>query len=152
MFSGPLTGRKVFAIFAGAFGVIILVNLTLAFNAVKTFSGLEVPNSYVASQTFDARRDAQEALGWTVTARVDGDYLHLRFTDADGADVRVASLAATVGRATTVAQDQTPEFTFNGSEYIAKANLGPGNWNIRLQATSLDKVLFAQRLALYVTE
>ncbi len=46
-----------------AFAVIIAVNLVLAFKAVRTFPGLEVENSYVASQTFDAERTAQEALG-----------------------------------------------------------------------------------------
>ena len=50
--------------FSMAFGVIIAVNLTLAFNAVRTFPGLEVKNSYVASQSFDADRAAQNALGW----------------------------------------------------------------------------------------
>ena len=52
-----LTGWHVLAIFTAAFGVIIGVNLTLAFNAVATFPGLETGNSYVASQSFDARRD-----------------------------------------------------------------------------------------------
>ena len=66
-----LTGWHVLAIFTAAFGVIIGVNLTLAFNAVATFPGLETGNSYVASQSFDARRDAQQALGWTVTATAD---------------------------------------------------------------------------------
>ena len=54
--------------FVAAFGVIIGVNLVLALSAVRTFPGLEVKNSYVASQTFDERRAAQEALGWTVSA------------------------------------------------------------------------------------
>ena len=59
---GQISGRHVFAGFALAFGVIISVNLTLAYNAVQTFPGLEVANSYVASQQFDANRAAQEAL------------------------------------------------------------------------------------------
>ena len=58
-----LTGWHVLAIFVGAFGVIIGVNVALAWNAVATFPGLEVDNSYIASQTFDDRREAQEALG-----------------------------------------------------------------------------------------
>ena len=56
-----LTGWHVLAIFVGAFGVIIGVNVALAWNAVATFPGLEVDNSYIASQTFDDRREAQEA-------------------------------------------------------------------------------------------
>ena len=63
-----LTGKHVLMIFAGAFGVIISVNLVLAYSAIKTFPGLEVKNSYVASQTFNERKAAQEALGWNVSA------------------------------------------------------------------------------------
>ncbi|MEL7345657.1 MAG: FixH family protein, partial [Pseudomonadota bacterium] len=47
-----LTGWHVFGMFALAFGIIISVNMTLAFQAVRTFPGLEVKNSYVASQAF----------------------------------------------------------------------------------------------------
>lgn len=44
-----LTGRHVLLMFVAGFGIIIAVNLTLAFSAVRTFPGLEVKNSYVAS-------------------------------------------------------------------------------------------------------
>lgn len=63
-----IKGWHVFTGFAGAFSIIITVNLTLAFQAVRTFPGLEVRNSYVASQTFDADRTAQLGLGWDVSA------------------------------------------------------------------------------------
>jgi nitrogen fixation protein FixH len=66
MMFNPLTGPKVFAMFAIGFGIIITVNLTLAFQAVATFPGLETRNSYVASQSFDRDKRAQDALGWTV--------------------------------------------------------------------------------------
>ena len=62
-----IKGWHVFTGFALAFGVIIAVNLTLAFQAVRTFPGLEVKNSYVASQSFEQERrdqvDAQPAEG-----------------------------------------------------------------------------------------
>ena len=70
MTAKPLTGRKVFLMFAAAFSVIIGVNLILAYKAVTTFPGLEVKNSYVASQSFDAERAAQLALGWDIGAEV----------------------------------------------------------------------------------
>ena len=65
-----IKGWHVFGVFAAAFSVIIAVNLTLAYNAVHSFPGLEVKNSYVASQSFDVDRKAQEALGWEVSATV----------------------------------------------------------------------------------
>ncbi len=95
-----LTGRKVFAIVASAFGVIIAVNLLLAYKAVTTFPGLEVPNSYVASQTWDAERAAQKALGWELAAEYDhaAQALELTFTDAAGRPAPLTALSVLVGR------------------------------------------------------
>jgi nitrogen fixation protein FixH len=146
-----LTGRHVFLIFAGAFGTIIAVNLFLAYSAVSTFPGLEVKNSYVASQEFNERKAAQEALGWEVSATHGGGVLRLTISDAEGQPVRVASLDATVGRATHVAEDQQPEFHFDGRGYVAPVTLAPGNWNIRMVAEAPDGTAFQQRVVL-VTE
>jgi nitrogen fixation protein FixH len=143
-----ITGKHVLIIFVAAFGIIIGVNLVLAVSAVRTFPGLEVDNSYVASQTFDERRAAQEALGWTVSARHKGGLLILSITDDSGAPVRVAKLDATVGRATHVADDVTPDFRYDGSAYVAPVELGEGNWNIRMEAIAGDGTLFEQRVVL----
>ncbi len=58
----PLTGWHVLAMLVAFFGVIIGVNLTMAYFANSTWSGLVVANGYVASQSFDkdlARARAQ---------------------------------------------------------------------------------------------
>jgi nitrogen fixation protein FixH len=143
-----LTGKHVAMIFVGAFGVIISVNLLLAFSAVKTFPGLEVKNSYVASQTFDDRRMAQEALGWDVGAHHENGILRLSINDAEGRPVRVAKLEATVGRATHVFDDVEPDFRFDGQGYVAEVPLGDGNWNIRMSAIAGDGTPFEQRVVL----
>lgn len=147
-----LTGRHVALIFVGAFSIIIAVNLTLAFSAVKTFPGLEVKNSYVASQKFDQRKAEQQALGWSVRAEAKGGQLVLFVTDAAGAPVEVANLKATLGRATHVKDDSEPEFLFNGASYVAPVDLSPGNWNIRMVAEAKDGTVFRQRVVLYVPE
>ncbi|PKQ12330.1 MAG: nitrogen fixation protein FixH [Alphaproteobacteria bacterium HGW-Alphaproteobacteria-1] len=151
MVERKLTGRHVFFIFSGAFGTIIAVNLFLAYSAVSTFPGLEVKNSYVASQEFNERKAAQEALGWDVRATHGGGVLRLAIIDAEGQPVRVASLDATVGRATHVAEDQRPDFHFDGRGYVAPVTLAPGNWNIRMVAKASDGTAFQQRVVL-VTE
>ncbi len=143
-----ITGRHVLIGFVAAFGVIIGVNLFLAYSAVSTFPGLEVANSYVASQEFDTRRDAQEALGWTVDASHHDGVLTLAITGADGAPVGVAQLDAVLGRATHVRDDMTPDFTFNGTAYLAPVDLAPGNWNIRMTALAPDGTEFQQRVVL----
>ena len=144
------TGKHALAVFVAAFGVIIAVNLVLAYSAVKTFPGLEVRNSYVASQDFNERLQEQQALGWEINAEVTGGLLVLRITDQTGSPIEVAELQAVVGRATHVKDDFFPDFTFDGIAYAAPASLGKGNWNIRLVAKAKDGTEFAQRVPLYV--
>lgn len=145
-----LTGRHVLMIFGGAFGVIISVNMLLAYSAVSTFPGLEVKNSYVASQQFNDRKAAQEALGWTVRADAVAGQVVLQITDAQGAPVRVGALQAVIGRATHVGDDITPEFIFDGARYVAPVDLGAGNWNIRMTALAEGGTTFSQRVILHV--
>lgn len=147
-----ITGRHVLLGFVGAFGVIITVNMTLAVSAVTTFPGVEVKNSYIASQSFDDRRAAQEALGWDVHARHAGGLLRLHITDASGTPVEVKALNATVGRATHVKDDVKPSFLFDGEAYVAPVPLGDGNWNIRMLAEAVDGTVFEQRVVLIKDE
>lgn len=140
-----IKGWHVLTGFCLAFGVIISVNLALAYNAVRTFPGLEVSNSYVASQVFDKNREAQLALGWDVSAELNGDVLSL-FIKKDGAAIAPLIEKATFGRATHVGQDQTPVFEFDGQALRAVINGGAGNWNLRLRARSENGTLFEQRV------
>lgn len=140
-----LDGRHVVMMFAVGFGIIIAVNLTLAFNAVRTFPGVEVRNSYVASQFYDRDRKAQEALGWDVSAALSQNRLALRILQA-GHPIAPTIESAVFGRATSVMSDQTPVFTFDGVSHVATVIGGPGNWNLRLVARAADGTLFRQRV------
>ena len=144
-----ITGRHVFIGFVAAFSVIIGVNLVLAYSAVSTFPGLEVKNSYVASQKFDERKAAQEALGWTIKAELQGQELVLSITDAEG-PVEVRELTAVLGRPTHVKDDSEPDFVFNGTAYVAPMELNDGNWNIRMLAIAKDGTEFRQRVQMFV--
>jgi nitrogen fixation protein FixH len=144
------TGRHMLMIMVGAFGIIIAVNLTMAFNAVGTFPGVEVKNSYVASQNFDKNRASQQALGWTTDVRLEDGVLHLVFTVADGQPVRAELLSVTLGRSTHVRDDQTPPFRWTGRDFTAPVSLAGGNWNIRLLAQAEDGTQFKQRMVFYV--
>lgn len=142
----PITGRKVALIFCSAFAVIIGVNLVLAFNAVSTFPGLEVKNSYVASQAFEEDRAAQIALGWDVSATVSDDELRLSVLK-DGVPVQPDIQSAVFGRATSVAEDQFPTFRFDGTAFVAAIKpAAKGNWNLRLVARAEDGTIFKQRI------
>ncbi|MEM0949286.1 MAG: FixH family protein [Pseudomonadota bacterium] len=145
-----LTGRHVLIITVAAFGTIMAVNFVLAWQAVATFPGLEVKNSYVASQSFDRDRAAQEGLGWDVSARIEDGKLTLTILDAGGVPVRPDALSATLGRATHVADDRTPAFAFDGLAYVAPVDLAYGYWNLRVQARAADGTEFRQRIELFV--
>ncbi|SNT71684.1 Nitrogen fixation protein FixH [Paracoccus seriniphilus] len=149
MMRRELTGRHVLMITVAAFGVIIGVNVVMAVKAVGTFPGLEVANSYVASQSFDRERAAQDALGWTTTADYDGEWLTLTITDADGLPAPVENLKVIVGRPTHVRADQTPEFVYRNGAFHAPLSLSPGAWNIHVTGTAPDGTEFRQRLDHY---
>lgn len=145
-----IRGHHVLIGFIGAFGVIIAANVTLAVNAISTFPGLEVKNSYEASQVFDREKAAQLALGWTVTAEVDGGELRVTITDAEGRPVNPPELTGIFGKATTVKEDVTPEFTYVNGFHVAHVPASPGNWNLRMKAVAEDGTVFKQRIPLFV--
>ncbi|KMK67531.1 FixH family protein [Puniceibacterium sp. IMCC21224] len=150
--TGPLTGRHVLAIFCGCFSVIIGVNLTLAYQAVSTFPGLEVPNSYVASQTFDVDRTAQDALGWEVEARLDRHDLRLDLTGPDGAPVQPVIASAVLGRATHVADDRELALNWTGTGFVARVHLDRGYWVLRLHLLAADGTGFKRNITLFQPE
>lgn len=139
------TGRHMLIVTVGAFSVIIAVNVLMAFKAVSTFPGLEVDNSYVASQEFNKKRAAQESLGWTFSHLYDRGQMKLAFTDAAGNPVEVAELSVLIGRTTDAGDDTRPVFTWLNGIYEADVPLAPGPWMIRVTAKSRDGILFEKR-------
>ncbi|MBE2275650.1 MAG: FixH family protein [Rhodobacteraceae bacterium] len=140
-----LKGSHVLAIAVGAFGIIIGVNLLMAYKAISTFPGLEVENSYVASQEFDRLRAAQKDLGWSFDYGYQAGRLTLAFTDKAGTPLQVGELEVLVGRTTEAKDDVTPEFTWLNGSYEATVPLQPGRWMIRIRAKSADGTLFQKR-------
>lgn len=146
----PLTGRKVLAIAVTFFGIIILVNMFMAFSAVRTFPGLEVKNSYVASQQFDARARAQRALGWDVSASIVPGGVQLVIRDEAGALVTPVLLDARIGHPTNAAHDQVLGFSETAEGLFAPALLANGPWRLFLLATAADGTEYSSRLQLIV--
>lgn len=149
---GEITGRQVFAFTASAFGIIIAVNVVMAYKAISTFPGLEVQNGYIASQTFDAERKAQEALGWTLSHSYRSGALELDFRDAAGSPAVVTHLDVLVGRTTESKDDTRPEFHREGGVFVADVTLPKGKWMLKVEAQAADGTLFRQRLDLSVRD
>ena len=139
-----LTGRGAALVACGAFGVIIAVNALLAVLAVDTFAGTVVDNSYVSSQSFDDDAKAQRALGWTVDPRVVAGRLEIVFTDTAGQPIRPATIAVTVGRPGTNADDITQEVEETDQGYVVAHELDAGAWRAEIRAEAADGTRFRQ--------
>lgn len=145
----PLNGRRILTIFVGLFAVIIGANVVMAIQAISTFPGLEVKNSYVASQQFDDDRAAQEALGWRAEPSYDGKALALKISDRQGLPAPVQALRVTISRPTQKRDDVSPEMRYSGGLWVADLALAPGAWVVHLEADAPDGTVFRQRLAHY---
>ncbi|WP_339108983.1 FixH family protein [Thioclava sp. GXIMD4216] len=150
MMTRELTGKHVLVTVVGAFSVIIGVNIFMAYNAISSFPGLEVTNSYVASQQFDTLRAAQQALGWTVEPLYENGQLSFRLTDKEGLPAPVSRFSALVGRTTMSREDVTPQFRRVNGAYLADLTLAPGAWLVHLDAVAADGTAFRQRIDLFV--
>lgn len=132
------TGWHMLAWLVAFFGVVISVNLTLAYFANSTWSGLVVENGYVASQSFDkdlAKAKAQDALGWTVGLTHTDSRLRLTFADNEQQKIEGLAIAGKLRRPTSEVFDQTLTFAHAGAGvYSAPAELAPGLWEVEVDA------------------
>lgn len=150
----PLTGRKVLAITVAFFGVVIAVNVGMAYQAVRTFPGLEeeTGNGYDESQAFDTIMREQRALGWSIGLGYSNKVMTVTFQGKDGAVPQVGKIDVLVGRPTEAADDQRPIFAQNGPVFTGPVTLAPGKWMVKINALATDGTEFHQRLSLIVTE
>lgn len=139
------TGWHFFLIMLSAFGVIITANVTLAYFALGSFPGLNVANTYVASQQFDAKRQAQEDLGWSSQVTYDDGVLILNLREQDGALVVPEKISIRIGSATTAQEDQTLTPILHGDHYRALVALPHGNKVIFVTSMAKDGTVFTQR-------
>lgn len=129
----PFTGWHMALILIAFFAVVIGVNLFMARNAIGTFGGVVVDNSYVASQNFNRWLDAEKVqgqLGWTVAAsrRDDGRIA----VQADGPRA-AATLAGEARHPLGREPDQALQFTHTGGGlYVSRDPLPAGRWTLRL--------------------
>ncbi|MEM9733372.1 MAG: FixH family protein [Pseudomonadota bacterium] len=135
--NGNFTGWHMFGVLCLFFGTIITVNMTLAFNAATTWTGLMVKNTYVESQRFDTRRDElapQHKLGWTAKAEVAEKVLRISLKAPNDVPVANAILTGELGRPVHEGEDRTIAFQAVGTGYESAVSLKPGMWRVQLKA------------------
>lgn len=140
------TGKHMLAIMVAFFGVIITVNLVMARFAVTTWSGLVVPNTYVASQEFNGRAAqsrAIAALGYQAELSSNADGLSIVFTDDKGAAAFADSIFVQLRR--PVGTDQDREMVLMRDPdgiFRATGSLAEGEWIATVTATRNNETLY----------
>lgn len=137
------TGRHMWYLAIGFFGVIIAVNITLAVLSSATWTGLVVSNSYVASQEFEDKRiahEAQLAAGWDATFTYAPGLATLTVVDAAGKPVELGTATLQINRPVGGHDDQAVTFdrTATGG-YVAALTLEPGVWEAMVRAAETSQ-------------
>jgi nitrogen fixation protein FixH len=132
------TGRHMLAAMVAFFGVIVAVNLTMATFAMKSWTGLVVQNSYVASQEFNDRAAAgraRAALGWQSDLAYSNGELRYTLVHGNGSTVALTDVQVALGRPAYEADDTTIALAPTGAGgFGSSIELGDGQWIVRVSA------------------
>ena len=132
------TGRHMAILIVSFFGVIIAVNIVLAVFATRSWTGLVVKNSYVASQDFNklqAKTDRQKAKGWQSELVVEKTGVVLRFRDREGESLSGLRVTAKMQRPSHENDDHELSFRENGpGQFVYRGDIALGLWNLRIVA------------------
>ena len=156
-----LTGRDVFLMLVGFFGLMTVANIFLVYHALQSWTGLEVASSYSASQSYQQQLDAaaeQAALGWHVTSSVGRDdngniIVTAHIEDDSGYGLSDAEVAGVLVRPTQTAMDTELEFHPVGTsgDFVALVeDLTPGAWDLRLEVSDSNGNQFRSRNRLLI--
>lgn len=142
MMPRQITGRHVLVYMVLFFGVIIAANLTMAYFATGSWTGLVVENSYVASQQYNAvlaDAERQKALGWKHEFSIEGGKISFTLKDAEGHLVPLDGVTIHAGHPATEIHDRTMELTKAlGGTYEIPNDLPAGAWNFEIRAAVRD--------------
>lgn len=137
------------------FGVIIAVNLTMATLASRSWTGLVVKNSYVASQEFNsklAQARAQKLRGWSSEVKYQQGSLSFSLKDKDGRTIKAGPVLVKIGRPAFEQEDQVYTLSRSGDGVFSKdLALNSGPWALEIEAEA-NGVPFRRNLRFLVDE
>ncbi|TIQ38516.1 MAG: cytochrome oxidase [Mesorhizobium sp.] len=138
------TGRHMLISILAFFGVVIGVNVTMATLAQKSWTGLVVENTYVASQQFneEAKKGrAQAALGWTGKLTIASGEVRYGLVDSRGKPVPLHGVRMLFRHPAYEAEDETLTLAAtsgvspaNTREFAARHAPKDGVWIVEIDA------------------
>jgi nitrogen fixation protein FixH len=125
------TGRHMLLIMLGFFAVVLVANLTMVYFARQSWTGLVVRNSYVASQEFNEKTDAQiKAAEIDAHIRLAGEDVIVTLTGKKGEAVRADAVVLNVGRPSHEGEDSSiPLLPRGDGSFAARHGLDRGQWS-----------------------
>jgi nitrogen fixation protein FixH len=144
------TGWHMLGVMALFFGTIISVNLVMAWNASRSWSGLVVQNSYVASQQFNgkvAESRAFAASGIKGRLMAEPGFIRYVLTRRGGSEGRVDKVVAVFKRPVEEHEDVriVLERAGNGL-FVAAGDLKPGQWIADVTAMAGEEIVYRQAI------
>ena len=142
------------AIMVAFFGVIISVNVFMAGSAIRTWTGLVVENSYVASQQFNTKLTnarQQAAMGWQGGLVYDENELRFTLNDGEGMPLMAQNVSIALSRPIGTKGDQQLTLTQSkDGSYIAPVTLASGVWNAAIVVSFDDQADYEHHARLNV--
>ncbi|MBD9372618.1 FixH family protein [Rhizobium sp. ARZ01] len=149
------TGWHMLGIMLLFFGTIIAVNVVMAWNAVSSWSGLVVQNTYVASQQFNGKVEQAKAFAASglegALAIADGRVSY-SLHDREGAPVTADSVTITFKRPVEEREDfELVLVAESGGNYSAMREMTAGQWIADISTVRGGEKIFHQTIRLVVT-
>jgi nitrogen fixation protein FixH len=154
--SKPFTGWHMLAILVAFFGVVISVNVLMAFYASSSWSGLISKDTYVASQDFNI--EAAKARVWAAEGFRGAFVVKTRTLEyrLQGPSTKIAGLreiSAMFHRPVGEKQDFTVKLKKTGDGFFtADHDLAAGQWIVDLAAIENGKIIFHQAERIFIAE
>ncbi len=158
----PFTGRHMLAILVSFFGVVISVNVLMAWYANSSWSGLISKDTYVASQDFNieaAKAHAWAAEGFKGQFTVKDRLLEYTLQGPEARIGHLGEIAAIFHRPVGDKQDFTLILKKagtlpgeGGGFFTSDHNLPVGQWIVDLAAIENGETIFHEAKRIYIAE
>ncbi|THK37131.1 cation transporter [Ensifer sp. MPMI2T] len=148
------TGWHMLGVMGLFFGTIISVNLVMAWNASRSWSGLVVENTYIASQQFNgkmAETRAFAASGIEGALVADANTIRYTLTRNGEAERTAEKVVAVFKRPVEEHEDVRVEFDREApGAFVAARTLKPGQWIADMTAMAGEEIVYRQAIRFIV--
>ncbi|OWV84673.1 FixH family protein [Rhizobium sp. R693] len=139
------TGRHMLLITSAFFAVVICVNVTMAWFASSSWSGLVVENTYVASQEFNRKAEVMKAMaasGIVGELSLKDDVIHYDIRNKDRSPAAVDEVTANFKRPVGDHEDfQLPFSKVGEGRFEARHRLASGDWIVEVISRKGDAIV-----------